>query len=890
MASCDRCQLADKCQNVKITSRSKPSKVMIILDAPSKSDDRLGRILSSDVDKKYRYFLDRCKIDPDDVYVTYAVKCNPGGKISQIKSKHVQACKYYLEKEIRKVKPEIIIACGSFAYESLTGKKGSIGDFRGHFEPYVLKYKVQVGDEKVRKKFKTMLMPTYSIDSSMTAWTMDDYIIHDIKKALKFHKTKILPVTPIPQYKIYTNIEEIEAACEELAKQEFTYFDTETTGLHHYRNKIVNAGFAGENGLVHIWYMSEVPEDHMKKYTNEQKIQMREINAFTRKYKVRIHAATRKLMMSNTKKVGHNIKFDAKFMRRHRIKLRRIYFDTMVADALIDENKYHDLNSCMEYRGINFGAYDTNLWKYVNKDRKKKKPYSHVPPNILCEYLAIDVGGLRLLHPLIVEGLKSEKTAPNQAMWKLMFEQQMPLLRELLRMEVRGFNADVKLLDELALKIGTRMKEVEREFKKATGGSVSITSTKQVSAYFTERNYPFEKVHAKSGVTGYSVGEDTLKKFMNFKKFRKIPELILEYRGLQKLKGTYLDGSAGDGGLKKMVSSKGKFHCSYNLHIARTGRLSSSDPNLQNIPGSSHGIQIRHIFVPPEGQLIWECDFKQLELRVIAWLANDKILIDEILNDKDLHSYNAVNFGKELEFIDQDMTIEKFLEYYNYNPPKGWEKLEGDKRKKIDEMMEFKFVMDKLRKLAKKIAFGLNYGIEPQTVAEEFGISLPQAEAAFDTYFKKYDAVDKFIHGQIDIVLKKGFLELPITGRRRRFTQAVRWLKSEYGEDYYMRKYLIAEIERQAMNFPVQGLANEIYVKAKLRLAKDLRRSKLAARFGLTIHDGMVNTGIKEQMKQVEELVQKNFSDVLGKGKWAVPLTSDFEVYTRWGGEKILEY
>lgn len=889
--SCDRCDLAEKCNNVKITSRSDKSKIMLVLDAPSRGDDRFGRILSSDTRLKLAYFLKRCKLDEDDIYITYAVKCNTGGKISDIKPKHIEACKYHLNKEIQKNKPKVIIAAGRYAFQALSGHT-SVGDFRGHFQDYKLEYKVSIGDKKVVKEFSCKIMPTYSIESSMTVWSTDDYIIHDIKKAKKYWKKGILDVTPIPKYKIYTNIDELEEAAEFLSKQKETYFDTETNGLYFYRNNIVNIGFThAKNALVHIWYMSQVPKDHMKKYTDEEKRQQFKINKFVGKYKGRIEAATQKVMGSKSRKIAHNIKFDLKMLYAHKIKTKNIYFDTMVADALIDENKYHDLNSCMEYRGINFGAYDTDLWKYVNKDRKNKKPYSYVPPTLLCKYLAIDVGGLALLKPHIIKELKDPKTAPNEAMYKLMFEQQMPLLRELYRMEVRGFHADIDLLKKLGDDVGGKMKVLVDEFNKITGGTVSINSPEQVSKYFEERNYPFEKVHAKKGKKGYSVGEDTLKKFVNFKKFRKLPEIILEYRGLQKLKSTYLDGKTGEEGLVKMVSPKGKFHCSYNLHIARTGRLSSSEPNLQNIPNKTDGISVRNVFIAPKGQVIWECDFSQLELRVIAWLANDKVLIDEIQNGKDLHSYNAVNFGKDLNFIDEDTTIEKFLEAYNYVPPVGWKDLPEKKRAKIEEKVELQYTMDKLRKLAKKIAFGLNYGIEESTVAEEFGISNEQSATAFASYFKKYKAVDKYIHTRIDEVLKKGYLELPITGRRRRFTQAVRWLNSEFGKDYYMRRNLIKEIERQAMNFPVQGLANEIYVRAKLRLAKDLRRQKLKAKFGLTIHDGMVNTGYLKDMKVVGELVKKNFKDQLGEGRWAVPLTSDFEVFKHcWGGEKISEY
>lgn len=1191
MKDCTRCELHTKCDHVKITSRSKPAKIMLVLDAPNRGDDRKGQILASDTYLKYRYFLERCGLSEDDVYTTYAVKCFTGKKISDVKPKHIEACRAYLEREIIKVKPTVIITAGKVAHQALT-RQTSVEDFRGHFCDYTLEHKVKIGERVRLKTFTTKIMPTLSIDSSMFAWTHDDYIIHDIKKAMKYVETGIVPVTPIPKWELITDIDRLEKVADYLSKQKYTFFDTETTGLEYYNCEIVNVGFAANPKKVFIWYIMEVPEEHMKKYTDEEKQQMRKINAFTRKYKTRIVAAVKKIMESQSRKIAHNIKFDLRFIYTLGIQTENIYFDTMVADALIDENKWHDLNSCMEYRGLNFGPYDTNLWKYVNKDKKKKKPYSWVPPNKLCLYLAIDVGGLTLLTPKIMRELKHPRTAPNQYMYKLMFEQQMPLLRLLFEMELDGFNADIDMLRDLGDKVGRKIERIKERFEELTEGEVNINSPDQLSKYLEENNYPFDKVNAKKGAKGYSVDKKVMNAFTNIKKYRRIPSLVVKYRELSKLKSTYIDGKDGEGGLVKMVAPDGKFHTNYNLHIARTGRLSSNNPNClsldtevlteqgwkrydeieglkvfqfdkdkdclelvnydkyyispyqnhqmskivgkyvdidvtqnhrclfkdkddkyvvteakywkpdrrfihsakyrgyynfsnnvisficsfkffgfvgfcgslifdvdagenlgkiseidynlkamnvryrienndyieltnkrpkyqipkvtfkilkentnlliplieefladghfsyklmelsydsrvqflnfvefwgkgknlskkdqdviqaiktitpynidnpfdqikrkkysytdkshhtnytsinqvwcisvpsgfivtrhndkvailgncQNIPNKGDVFSIRKVFIPPKGQVVWECDFSQLELRIIAYLAQDKVLIQEFQNGDDMHSKNAVMFGRKLGFINQDITLEEFLEVYNYVAPEGWKESDiysEEQKKEIEDKLERKYLAKKVRNLAKKIAFGLNYGIEVPTVAEEFGLSNDQTQDAFDEYFNKYRRIDEFSNSQIDEVLKKGYLEIPITHRRRRFTQAVRWLRSEWGSDYYARRFLVNEIERQAKNFKVQALANEIYVKAKLKLAKFLKKHVPTAKLRLTIHDGMVNTGYLKDMNKIEKIVQKSFFTYLGEGRWKIPLPSDLEVFTRWEGDQI---
>lgn len=863
-----------------------PSKadIMIIGDCPGYSDDYAGEPFTGDSGAKLNYLLEKAKIDRDDVYLTFAVKCK-AFRPSDIKAKHIDACEPYLMREILDVRPKVIITMGKSPLISLTGET-TVKDFRGHFETFEIDYT----HKKKERTFKTQVMPTFSAVASLAKWEYDDYIIHDLKKAKKFLKTKEVPMLPVPEYKLVLSVKALKEFVERYSNCKSFNTDFETTGLKFFKHEIINSGYADDTNFATIIPFTEYKAEHMehKKWTEEDVKLAKKINKFIRKHKKRIKRAMKQVHASKAKKILHNGKFDAKFARYNGIPYKNFYFDTILADALIDENKYHDLNSCMEYRGINYGPYDTKLWPYVNKSHSNKKSYQFIPPTMICEYLAIDVCGDRRLY------LKQKKELKKEDMEDNLLKTQMPLSHLMARCEYTGTKFNSIRLKEVARIFEARIMELEEKVRKITKDKeLNLGSPKQLLAFFESKNYPFEKMQIKKGKTGYSCGEATLKKFAMKKKWAKIPKLILEHRSLVKMKGTFLDGKDGTGGLLQFIDAKSRIHSNWNLHTPRTGRMSCSDPNLQQIPRPNADFpdaNVRQLFEPTKkGWVMFEADYAQLELRVGAHLSQDKTMIKEVQQGVDLHTRNAVRFGTILGFLSKDMTEERFLEIKNYKPPKKWKKKYKTNKKKykqIENLIHEAGVFSEHRSFAKTLGFGLNYGMDANTLASQFSMDVEDVQDAIDLYFEKYHLLNDWREEIKELSIEEGVLILPETGRKRRFTGASKWFNHENSHDCRKRDFDIGAIHRQAMNFPIQGFANEIYVAGKLKLDRELRKRKMKTRILISVHDGLIGEGPKSEMPMVQKLAKESMERMLGKGKLAVPMEVDFEMFDKWYGTK----
>lgn len=883
MAYCESCELAFKCEtNCMEGVGPAKAKIMIVGECPSYTDDSEGEPFVGDSGAKLDYYLDKAGINRDDVFITYAVKCK-AYRPSDIKAKHTDACEQHIIKEILDVRPKVIVAMGKAPLMQLMGDN-SVKDFRGHFEEFELDYT----HKGTTRTFKTQIVPTFSPLSALTKWEYDDYIIHDLKKAKKFLKEGKVDLTPIPKFKVVMSLKDLKEFEERYSNAKDFNTDFETTGLKFFENEIINAGFADDKNFATVVPMLEYKEEHMnhKKWTDEDREDAKKINKFVKKYKKKIFKAVKRVNASKAKKILHNGKFDAKFAKFNKIPYENFYWDTVISGALIDENKYHDLNSEMEYMGINYGAYDTKLWPYTNKTNKKS--YQFIPPKMIGEYLAIDVCGDRRLY------LKHKKKIRKIQMMDLMLERQMPLVRLMTDCEFRGMKFNVERLKEISRLFEARIMALEEEVRKATKiPELNLGSPKQLLEYFESKDYPFEEMEIKKGKTGFSCGEDTLKKFSRKKKWAKIPSLILEHRSLMKMKGTFLDGKDGEGGLLSHIDKKNHIHASWNIHTPRTGRMSCSQPNLQQIPRPNPNFpdaNVRQLFTPrKKNWYLFSADFAQLELRVGAYLSKDKTMIKEIQKGVDLHTRNAVRFGTILGFLPEDMTEKKFNEIRNYKAPKDWQKkYKGNKKKleEIEELIHQANIYSEHRTFAKTLGFGLNYGMDANTLAQQFSLDVDDVQDMIDLYFEKYHYLYDWREEIKAQSIEEGVLILPETGRRRRFTQASEWFNSDYSHQCKKRDFDIGGIHRQAMNFPIQGYANEIYTEGKLKLEKELRKRKMKSRILLSIHDGLVGEGPKEEMELVGQLAVQCMERVLGKGKCQVPLTVDYELYDIWYGNK----
>lgn len=891
MAKCRACKFSDKCatNNMKGIGK-KGAPIMVVLDAPDWMDDREGKPLSSDGGLKIKYYLKQAGISLNSCYFTYAVKCKPDCKPAEIKAKELETCRAHLLKEIKTVKPKVIMLMGKIANQSLTGNK-SVADFRGHFDKFTMKYKVTVGDTEEIKEHVAQLVPTYSPYAALSKWEYDDYVIHDFKKAKKYIQTKKLPETPKPTHEVIDSIEKLRAWKKEMLKYKGkpVIHDFETTSLDFTKGEIINSGYSVKKDHAYILYLlRDWPEAHRKKFTPEQNDRVEQLMKFTNDHYEEIKRTVKLVHTCGIIYVGHNHKFDRKYAKKAGIPMKFCRWDTVVMDAVVDENKRHALNIAMEYQGINYGPYDTYLWPFVNKDAKNKKPYTHVPPDMLDEYLAIDVAGCRRLFFILHKKLK------DMGMLKFYLRQQKPLLDELMLMEYHGFRMNTDLMKSDAEKIGKRIDELIAELKKITNDpEFNPNSPAQLSEHMELLNYPFDRLEIKRGKSGYSTGADELKKFVKYKKWKQIPELVLELRALRKIKGTYIINDDGKKGMLPKVDSNGYLHCSFNVHTPRTGRLSSSDPNFQNIPNPSNGVNVRNYFIPPKHEekwCTWEADYSALEMKVVAHLSQDKVMIKQLQDGVDMHSFNAVRFGHVLGFVEKDVDYDRFKTIAKYDPE--------DKAKYLQKFTEkeFKIIVDlhpkfsKLRAFAKSVGFGLNYGIEARTLSEDNDVPVEDVEVAIDTYFDGYRGLARQMAKWRKDAIEKGYLTLPWTGRTRKFQSFSRWINSPFGEQIRRRDFFISEVERQAMNFPVQGFANEIYTRGKLKVIKRLRKEGLKSKILISIHDGVVGIGPVSEMHRVKQICHEEMTTLLGKGDKQLELNIDFNCNEYWYGPQITDY
>ena len=873
---CEDCSLAGRCKTNKIDGEG-PSKapIMIVGDAPGFTDDDVGRPFQGDMGAKLRFQLQQLGLKKSQMFVTYAVKCKPW-KIDQIKKDSIQGCRKHLFAEILQQRPKVIVAMGKFAYEMLTGEK-DFQDARGFFDEFKLAYDTKLGKET----FKAKIMPTYSPFTCLTKWKFDSIVAHDFKKVVKYLETGKLPQPPKITYDFVTDLKKLKEVTERLEKAETFSFDFETTGFDFHKHKIIMAGFSDspDHAIViptHIY----TEEEMKKKWTKaERDYVINVLNPFVKKNEKTIWAHIQRIFLSPARKTGQNAKFDSKFARANDITIRNWDFDTVIAHALVDENKPHNLTFMLDWFGIGFGNYERELWPYVNKTKANKKPYSHVPPPILALYLARDVVGTFRLRPILRKKLKQE------GMFELFRDQQMPLIRLMTDMEYRGIKVDVEQLQNLSKKFAFILADCEEKLRKLTKNKrFNPNSSHDVLAYLEDIGAPLTK---KTAGGKFSTDADVLEGLASTKKYSKMPKLVLEHRTISKLKGTYLDGKKGDGGILSWVDKHYKVHANWNAHTPRTGRMSCDDPPLQTIPRPNPkypDANIRQLFIVSVlGWLMFSIDYKQLEMRIAAYLSRDMVMIKEIRDNVDIHSRNAVMFGTVLGILPADMTEQKFVKIVKWEKPQGRELTEEEKK-----MLQLSLEYSELRTLAKSLGFGLNYGIEASTLAKDYNRDEEEVQEMIDLYFRKYQSLALWREEQKQIAVNKGLLVLPITGRKRRFLDAAKWFNSPLSKDCFKRQMDIQGVERQAMNFPIQGLANEIFTKGKLKLAAAMKKEKLKAKLLLSLHDGVLGETPPKEVEIIKRLAKENMEFTLGKGKkYEVHLGIDFDVYDRWAGNKV---
>jgi len=510
-------------------------------------------------------------------------------------------------------------------------------------------------------------------------------------------------------------------------------------------------------------------------------------------------------------KVGHNIKYDAEVLKLHGVDLKGINFDTMIASYVINPGlRQHNL----DYLAQHYLNHKMISYSEVVGKGKNQRIFSEIDVEKAGEYSCEDADMTLRLMQVLDQKLRSDK---NEG---LFLDLEMKLLPVLMDMEMAGIRIDAGFFQQMSARFAEQMKEMEKEIFDEAGMEFNINSPQQLGhVLFEKLQLPVQKKTAKT--KKYSTDVKVLKKLTAFP--NKIPSLILRYRTLSKLKSTYLDA------LVKLVNpSTGRLHTSYNQTVAATGRLSSSNPNLQNIPiRGEEGREIRKGFVPEEGHYLISADYSQVELRVFAHYSNDKAFVEAFKLDEDIHTRTAA------EILDVDVRL----------------------------------VTSEMRRIAKAVNFGIIYGMGPRKLSEELGIDLKTAKTYISTYYERYQGVGRYREKVIETARKEGFVTTLFN--RRRYLPDI-----QHGN-----QVVRAEAERMAINTPIQGTAADLIKKAMINIHERLNQEGFRSKMLLQVHDELVFEVPEEELETVLPMIKEEMEGVYAL---RVPLKVDMNKGRNW--------
>ena len=508
-------------------------------------------------------------------------------------------------------------------------------------------------------------------------------------------------------------------------------------------------------------------------------------------------------------KYGQNVKYDMIVLSRHGVEPKGFSFDTMIASYLLNPSgRQHNLDVLsLTYLGRKMVPITDLIGS-----GKKQRSFAEVPVEQAAKYSGEDAEVVLRLKGILERELEAKALMP------LFREVEMPLVEVLRDMEMHGVKVDGEYLRTMSLQVEAELKKLEDEIYHIAGERFNINSTQQLGHIL------FEKLKLpviRRTKTGYSTDVAVLEALAGE---HELPRKILEYRQLAKLKSTYIDA------LPKLIHPEtGRIHTSFNQTVTATGRLSSSDPNLQNIPIRTElGRRIRQAFIAPdENHLLLDVDYSQIELRILAHLSEDENLIKAFREDGDIHTRTAcAMFGV---------------------PPE--------------------FVTPELRRRAKTINFGIIYGMSPFGLAEQLGISRHEAKTLIDQYFQQYPGVKTYIKRTLEDARRKGYVTT-LLGRRR-------YLPEINSSNRQMREFA----ERTAINTPVQGTAADLIKVAMVRVWRKLREGGYRTKMILQVHDELVFEVPKDELEEVKNLVVGQMEGAL---KLKVPIKVDVGVGTNW--------
>jgi len=807
---CDKCNLYKTStagvnySAVKVDGKGNfESEIMIVGECLGATEVRLKEPFVSDDSKTLRRYLQSVGVNDKNAYFTYVCKCRPPDS-RHPKKNEIKACLSYLEEEIKQMKPKVIGALGNTALRAL-GVEGKITGIHG---------------SKVwSKKYNCWIVPLYH-PSYVTRFTNEarqrrefvtdmGLLTQLIETEVKVSKTK---------YKVAKTLDEVKKATDYLLKQKLFSFDIETNHLNFMKADIICISFSAKPGTAVV-----IPYQDFRIFTKEQQEQVK-------KYLTTI-------LSSDIHKAGQNGKFDIKHLLKHNIEVKKYFFDTMLAHHLLDESGTHNLE-VLSQTYTSMANHKDAMKDYIHAKKNEYNKILEAPLKTLFEYAAKDADATIRVYLKLKELLKEEEL--EEVFYKIV----MPLTYVLARMESKGMQVDKKYVSKAAASFKYKIKELEKDIQdnkmvkkyleKYNKEEFNTRSPKQKIELLYDvmeiKPIKFNKPTKTKPEGSPSTDAETLKELYKITKAKIIKDL-LDYSKLKKLQDYILS-------YKELAneSEDGRIHTSYSQRRARTGRLSSSNPNLQNVPSVKkdpiRAAIVRNCLVATKGHTILDADYKQAEFRVWADNSGDEKLIAFCSDPtKDIH--------RQVASIVYHIPYDKITE--------------GQ------------------RDIAKTVVFGLMYGRTSYSIAQQFGITEGEAERILRGFFKAFPRAAKWMEEQVEFAKQNGYIR-NMFGRKRRLDNI-----------YSVDKKKSSSAERQARNTPIQGGTADIVFKAMIKMYREFKKANLKANLILNVHDSIAVETPDEDIKEVAKIMKYSMETAV---KLKVPLWVDIKMGKRFGEMK----
>lgn len=836
---CQKCKLCETRTQVVPSIITEGSRVMFISEAPGKSEDEQGIPFVGDAGKILNDVLKEVRINREEISICNTVSCRPPENRPPL-PKEIDACFEFLDQEIKELKPELLVLLGNTPLKKFLKGVGGITRVRGKW----------FDSEEYNCKIFPVFHPAYILRNPQER----SKLVSDLHQVKNFLEGKVFNEEKSSvDYKIIKNINQFNWLINQLHTQEVWAFDTETTGLDFSKDDIFILTFSWlENTAILI----DLRDDWIEKEYVWSKL--------------------KEVFENNNKKIAHNGSFDIEFLLSKRIVVNNYYWDDILADYLLDENSRHGLEILSE-KYTDMGPYDRPLQQYI--EQNKPENYSFIPIEIMHPYALKDADCTfrcynKMLPKIYEEGLDF-----------VLFNIMMPIQKILIQTEYQGVSIDIPYLEKTIKKYE---KEIEEYFQKSMNVpqvkeyirnkqqliinelkekwensktlvkrfpnfeeylkeqspekvtfEFNINSSKQLKELLIEQmKLPILKKTKKDNA---SLDDEVLQEYARKNKFC---ESLAKYRSLSHLKSTFLDG------IKERLEGD-KVHTDYLLFSTVTGRPSSRNPNLNNIPRTGTAEDIKDIFCSDRyedniSDWLVEVDQGQAEFRLFINYSKDPQALRDLEAGLDIHKLMAAASYHGIFLPKGDISYEEYL-----NIVKDVTKEERQDTKFID--------------------FGIMYGRGPVSVADQLGVTVHLAQKVINTFFDRYKVAKKWIQINVSLAKRDGYVT-SIFGRKRRL------LNIKHPQDG-----IRAEAERQAVNAPIQSAASDLTFLACINTYREgVRPNKLRSRLVLTVYDSLIFNVPDNELEYMTKLLYNKMSEQ-PISEIIVPLVPEIKIGKNWG-------